>query len=399
MKGNFKKNWIMCLLIVFALVITCISVSSAVENTGEGKPKGVDIYLGDVPYGSSLGQSVKSGEKQVGDFNVILDDDKPGKADPTWFVTLGVTSTSTPTPTPTMTATPTATVVIPVDIGGVGAQLCAGDNSSDVIIDFAFSDAGYENTFKLFSPNSVALGYSQGTIPNRVGTPFGTTWNLGKFTAGQELIFADTANGKTYQTGPASRNPDKIAHAAITLKNTTGTYHKYLVTFEDFWNGGDKDYNDVEFYVSGNVSTQCTTGGSSGGGDSGGGAVIPIYVVGSVCKCKSPKYNDGNKATCVAQFTYLNSAGSPYTIPVHESSLPWNEFTGSGMVEQYRCQPTTFYVNSSQNSPFWTNRFWNNIKWKLGNEQSVLVKCDRDTPSCADSDAVCTECKSNDGKR
>ncbi|PKL60177.1 MAG: hypothetical protein CVV33_04020, partial [Methanomicrobiales archaeon HGW-Methanomicrobiales-4] len=155
---------------------------------------------------------------------------------------------------------------------------------------------------------------------------------------------------------------------------------------------------DGEFYVSGNVSTQCTTGGSSDG-DSGGGAVIPIYVVGSVCKCKSPTYNDGNKATCVAQFTYLNSAGLPYTIPVHESSLPWNEFTGSGMVEQYRCQPTIFYVNSSQNSPFWTNRFWNNIKWKLGNEQSVLVKCDKDTPSCVDSDAVCTECKSNDGKR
>lgn len=398
MKRNLKITRITLALIVLALFMACIGVTGAVDNAGMGKPKGLDIYIGDVPYGSSLGQGIKIGANQAGDFNVIIDDDKPGKGDPGWFEDLGVTSNNTPTPTPTMTPTPTATVVIPVDLGGVGSQLCVGDNTSDVIVDFAFSDAGYTNTFKLSTPRGISLGYSQGTIPNRVGTPFGTTWNLGKFSVGQELIFTDTANGQTYYTGPASRNPDGFTHAAISLKNLTGgTYHKYLVTFEDFWQGGDKDYNDLEFYVSGNVSTQCNLGGTSGD-DSGGGAVIPVYVTGSVCKC-SAAYKSGSKTTCVAQFTYNNSAGQPYVIPVRSSSLPWNEFTGSGMVEQYRCQPTTFYVDPTQNSPFWTNRFWNNIKWKLGHEQSVLVKCESNTPPCADSDSVCTECKSNDGNR
>lgn len=42
--------------------------------------------------------------------------------------------------------------------------------------------------------------------------------SLGTFPIGTELIFSDTANGKTYFTGPASRNPDKLAHAAITFK-------------------------------------------------------------------------------------------------------------------------------------------------------------------------------------
>jgi hypothetical protein len=166
------------------------------------------------------------------------------------------------------------------------------------------------------------------------------------------------------------------------------------VSFEDFWNGGDKDYNDLEFYLSGNLSTGCTQGG-----DTGSGALIPIYT-GTVCKCNS-KYKDGNKYTCVAQFTY-NSSANNIVIPVHESSLPWNEFTGSGMVEQYRCQPTTFYIDA-HNAPFWTNRFWNNIKWKLGHDQSVLVKCEESTPSCEslgyNSDVVCVDCKSNNNKR
>jgi FlaG/FlaF family flagellin (archaellin) len=159
--------------------------------------------------------------------------------------------TITPTPTPTpLTPTPTPTV-IPVDSGGVGAVLYDADNTTDVIVEFAFSDAGYDNVFSLSSPRVVSLGSGH-------STPVGTSWNLGTFTAGQELKFADVANGKTYYTGPASRNPDGFYHGAVTLKNSTGTYHKYLVTFEDYWQGGDKDYNDVEFYVSGNLFTMAT---------------------------------------------------------------------------------------------------------------------------------------------
>jgi hypothetical protein len=150
-----------------------------------------------------------------------------------------------PTPEP-------ATTVIPIDTGGVGAQLNNLDGNTDVIVEYAFSDAGYENVFSLSSPNTQTLGNSK-------STPIGTKWNLGKFASGQELIFADKANGETYYSGLASKNPDKTVHGAITYIDGNSTYKKYLVTFEDFWQGGDKDYNDVEFYVSGNIMTSTDT--------------------------------------------------------------------------------------------------------------------------------------------
>lgn len=385
----FRTMW--SLLFIF-LIMTCMGIASAVVE-GEGKPKAVEIYIGDFPQVSSVG------DDPSGDIKVIVDDEK--YPDPQKFKDLGKSPEEEepePTETPTIAPTPTTTVVIPIDQGGVGKQLCVLDNTSDIIVDFAYSSAGYKNVFKLSSPKSVSLGWSQGEMPdNRIGTDLGTTWNLGKFTTGQELIFADTANGKTYYTGPGSRNPDKIAHAAITLKNATGTHHKYLVTFEDYWNGGDKDYNDLEFYVSGNLSTECSTGGDSGGDDSGTGAVVPNYF--SVCRCTNENNEKEfkNKDVCVALFTY-NSTIDNLVIPVRGKSLPWNEFTGSGMVEQFRCQPTTFYVDSSPNKqpPFWTNRFWNNIQWKLGYEHSILVKCQKDTPTCEElgyvSSEICKDC-------
>jgi hypothetical protein len=208
-------------------------------------------------------------------------------------------------------------------------------------------------------------------------TSFGTVWNLGKFPVGTELIFADIPyDGATekgiYFTGPASRNTDKYIHAAISLKNSTGTYHKYLVSFEDMEGGGDNDYNDVEFYVSGDVTTACSAV-NPGSGDSGGGAITPIYS-GQICRCGKVS----NQDTCIAQFDYNNTAGQ-MTIPVRSKSLPWNEFTGSGWTsptKQYHCQPEIFYVGAAKtNAPFWTSPFWNNIDWKLGHSHSAAASC------------------------
>lgn len=386
MNKNVIKFSVIIIIAVVVMFFTIAYAEVNVTNTGEGKPKALDIYIGEFPYSSSIGGNISSASKEEvpNEFNVIKDD--PKFDEPSWF-----NDTASEVP---ITPTPTATEAIPVDLGGVGASVCVMDDTTPVIVDFAYSSAGYKNEFKLSSPRSEPLGWSQGEMPNnRKGTAFGTNWSLGTFDIGTELIFSDTANGKTYFTGPASRNPDKLAHAAITFKNS-GIHHRYLVSFEDYWNGGDKDYNDLEFYLSGNLSTGCTQG------DTGSGAVIPVYT-GKVCKCNSD-YDDGKQFTCVAQFTY-NSTVDNMVIPVHESSLPWNEFTGSGMVEQYRCQPTIFYLDTNSEKlkqvPFWTNRFWNNIKWKLGHDQSVLVKCEKSTPSCEslgyDSDDVCVDCKSN----
>ena len=152
---------------------------------------------------------------------------------------------------PTQTPVPVGTLM-PVDTGGVGAQLYTADNTTDVIVQFTYSDAWYDNVFKLFSPNSISLGSTKSVVA-------GQTWNLGKYTNGTELIFSDTADGKTYKSGPASRNPDSIVHGAVTYVSGNTTHKTYLVTFEDYYGGGDKDYNDVEFYVIGNIYTATAT--------------------------------------------------------------------------------------------------------------------------------------------
>ena len=405
MKGLFRINSIVCVLIMLAIAISCIGIASAVENTGQGKPKGMDIYVGDIPYSASLGGAVK-----VGDFNVIVDDNNPGRADPGWFTDLGKATNPNPTPTPTMTPTPTATAAIPVDLGGKGATLCVTDATTDVIVDFAFASADYKNTFSLSSPNITPLGWSQGSGTSRQGDPFGTIWNLGKFPVGTKLIFKDIAySGSTYigtwVTGPAKNNTDNFLHASITLKNSTGTYHKYLVSFEDAKNGGDKDYNDVEFYVSGDVSTGCSSAEEEVV-EGGGGAVTPVYT-GKICRCQE------NRDTCIAQFAYVNTAGT-MNIPVKTmggpSNPPWNEFTGSGWTsptKEYHCQPSWFYTNAS-NSPFWTSPFWNNIDWKLANTHSNQASCTKydsrnynpnsrfydlnRIPLCEDLHVTCTQC-------
>jgi hypothetical protein len=164
MKRVVNRTRMLVLVLLLVLMVSCSCVW-AVENTGLGKPKGLDIYVNDVPYGASLGGAVKSGEKAVGDFNVIVNDAAPGKGDPDWFKELGGAAAS-PTPTPTMVPTPTTTIPIPVDKGGIGAKLCVADSTTDVIVDFAYSSAGYNNTFFLTSPSYRTLGWSKGEMPN-----------------------------------------------------------------------------------------------------------------------------------------------------------------------------------------------------------------------------------------
>jgi len=416
MKNEMKKNVTISLLVIGLLMICSISVyaDDNYTNTGQGKPKALDIYIGDFPYSASVGTDLVSGSKEEvpNEFKVIVDDSSI--PDPAYFETL-LPDSEEPEPEepePEITVTPIPTTfppaIEPEDIVDVtddlGKQLCVLDNSSDVIVEFYFSAGAYKNQFRLASPVGASLGWTQGD-PKTLGDPFGKYWNLGKFEVGEELIFANTANGVTYYTGSKSRNPDKKEHAAISIFNSTGTYHKYLVSFEDLlktnWNKGEPDYNDVQFFVSGNISTDCSTFWNS---ESEQDSLIPSSL--AVCKCTNENSEEEftGKDVCVAQFSYISSVDK-WRIPVRDSSLPWNEFTGSGMVEQFRCQPTTFYItpptdpNNPNHAPFWTNRFWNNIKWKLGYEKSVLVKCQQDTPTCESlgyiSSTICKDCQNS----
>lgn len=115
-------------------------------------------------------------------------------------------------------------------------------SDGDVIAKFLGHTAGYSNDLYLDSPS----GAFTGLIFNNQSTPVGTTVNLGYFSAGTELIFRIHVNntGEDFFSGPASRNPDGLAHAVVDDEySATETY----VGFEDLLNGGDRDYDDVKF--------------------------------------------------------------------------------------------------------------------------------------------------------
>ncbi|KQC05701.1 MAG: hypothetical protein APR53_02030 [Methanoculleus sp. SDB] len=105
---------------------------------------------------------------------------------------------------------------------------------SDVAVIFVSSNCGYTNPFRLDSPISISMG-DKSTNP-------GTTFSLGTFSAGTELIFAIESDDGTFYTGPASRNSDNYIHADVT-----GSYGNWLISWEDLKNGGDNDYNDIVF--------------------------------------------------------------------------------------------------------------------------------------------------------
>ncbi|WP_424358446.1 DUF4114 domain-containing protein [Methanocella sp. MCL-LM] len=95
--------------------------------------------------------------------------------------------------------------------------------------------AGYNNVFGLWSPFRKQYGTGHGTTP-------GTSFNLGTFKQGTELIFYDdNGAGNTWLSGPYSRNPDRVAHAYIRPI----ACDTWLLGWEDMYGGGDKDYDDV----------------------------------------------------------------------------------------------------------------------------------------------------------
>lgn len=97
---------------------------------------------------------------------------------------------------------------------------------------------------------------------------------LGAFPAGQELVFKayvppQTVKGKpagpwTFYTGPASRNPDGLAHAKLTYLDPSKAIGRF--EFEDWWGGGDRDYNDLVFKVTSQPIPEAGTLGLIGAG-------------------------------------------------------------------------------------------------------------------------------------
>ncbi len=128
------------------------------------------------------------------------------------------------------------------------------DSLSDVSITFLGEGAGYRNSFGYYlldNQNSIyqqSLIFSNASLMGSGGSLLvGDTVNLGQFNEGTTLGFYVQANGfrnpngNTYYT-TEDFNADGINHVASYYDTEE---NKVVYGFEDLWNGGDEDYNDL----------------------------------------------------------------------------------------------------------------------------------------------------------
>ena len=85
-------------------------------------------------------------------------------------------------------------------------------SGGDIIATYEGTTAAYTDLLVLASPSNAL-----GTIFNNHASPVGSTVDLGSFAAGTELKFQLNVlnTGNTFFSGPASRNPDGVAHARV----------------------------------------------------------------------------------------------------------------------------------------------------------------------------------------
>ena len=122
------------------------------------------------------------------------------------------------------------------------ARVIVTDDTELVTVTFLYSDTAYQDVLWIDSPYASQL-FEAWTAST------GTSWRLGPFSVGTELVFAAyvTNTGDRWLTGPASRNSDGVVHGATTYEGGCS----WEVGFEDLYGGGDLDFNDVIFRVEG----------------------------------------------------------------------------------------------------------------------------------------------------
>ena len=124
------------------------------------------------------------------------------------------------------------------------AQLMVSDNTLPLSVQFLDGTAGYTSELWLDQPLEIYLATGN-------QTPIGTTLNLPGVSAGSELKFRIDvlSTGYTFYSGLASQNPDNYAHVAIAYIGEC----TWSVGFEDQYNGGDQDFDDIMLLISGNL--------------------------------------------------------------------------------------------------------------------------------------------------
>jgi hypothetical protein len=140
----------------------------------------------------------------------------------------------------------TLSAALPSDETSFGSQIFVSSDTRDVVITFGGNEPNPDIEFGLLEPESIIFG----TMDK---LPLNYFRNLEKFRTNEELIFYISNKSdprSTYFTGPAGRNPDKRPHAQV-MSSATGL----RVGFEDTYGGGDGDFNDIVFYLSGDLTT------------------------------------------------------------------------------------------------------------------------------------------------
>ena len=124
------------------------------------------------------------------------------------------------------------------------AQLMVLDHTLPLNVQFLNGTAGYTSELWLDQPNEIYLATGN-------QTPVGTTVDLQAVSAGSELKFRIDvlSTGYTFYSGLASQNPDNIAHVAIAYLGEC----TWSIGFEDQYNGGDQDFDDIMLLISGNL--------------------------------------------------------------------------------------------------------------------------------------------------
>lgn len=127
------------------------------------------------------------------------------------------------------------------------ARLVTLDSTSRITFTFLSSSTDYDDELWMDGPETtlIARGWTD---------PPGTTWSVGPYAAGTEIVLGlqvmDT--GDHWQSGPGSRNADGVVHGAATYEGGCA----WVFGFEDLNGGGDLDYNDIIMRVEGMLMQQ-----------------------------------------------------------------------------------------------------------------------------------------------
>jgi hypothetical protein len=143
-------------------------------------------------------------------------------------------------------AAPLATWAFPIASPGTEGNPVIVSGSGHIIATYEGNSAAYSNDLYLFTDDGV-VG-NDIFLFNNHGSAVGSTFDLGSFALGTELIFRLHVNDTNtdYFSGLASRNPDLHFHARVQGSWAPDTT---LVSFEDLFNG-PFDFNDLSFSFS-----------------------------------------------------------------------------------------------------------------------------------------------------